>query len=91
MATFTLDDPEPMLYVNEPILRNGEVVGQIRSGAYAHLLGTSVGMGYLNNPEGVTNDWITSGSYEILVEGKKIPAKAHIRSPYDPRNERTKM
>ena len=91
MATFTLDDPEPMLYVNEPILRNGEVVGQIRSGAYAHLLGASVGMGYLHNPEGVTNDWITSGSYEILVEGKKIPAKAHIRSPYDPRNERTKM
>jgi 4-methylaminobutanoate oxidase (formaldehyde-forming) len=91
MALFTLENPEPMLYANEPIYRNGEVVGQIRSGAYGHLLGCAVGMGYVNHTGGVTDDWIISANYEIMIEGEKVPAKVFLRSPYDPNNERTKM
>ncbi|OQY02342.1 MAG: FAD-dependent oxidoreductase [Desulfobacteraceae bacterium 4572_123] len=91
MAMFTLDDPDPMLYANEPIYRNGEVVGQIRSGAYGHLLGCAVGMGYVNHAGGVTDDWIISADYEIMIEGEKVPAKVFLRSPYDPNNKRTKM
>jgi 4-methylaminobutanoate oxidase (formaldehyde-forming) len=91
MVMFTLEDPEPMLYANEPIYRNGDFVGQIRSGAYGHLVGASVGMGYVHNDQGVTSDWIASGTYEIMIEGSRVPAKASLCSPYDPKNERTKM
>jgi 4-methylaminobutanoate oxidase (formaldehyde-forming) len=91
MAIFTLEDPEPMLLRSEPIFRNGEHVSEITSGAYAFKLGTSIGMGYLRQPDGIMNDWILSGKYEILVEGKKYPARVHLKSPYDPRNERPKM
>ena len=91
MVMFTLQESEPMLYANEPIYRDGEVVGQIRSGAYGHLVGASVGMGYLHNEKGVTNDWINSGNYEIMIEGRKVPVKASLSSPYDPKNLRTKM
>ena len=91
LVMFTLDDPEPLLYLNEPIYRNGEHISEITSGGYAHKLGTAVGMGYLINPQGIDNEWILSGRYEIEVEGKMIPAKVHIRSPYDPKKERTKM
>lgn len=91
LVVFTLEDPQPMLYANEPILRDGEVVGHILSGAYGYLVGSAVGMGYLKNPDGVNNDWILSGNYQIMVEGKRIPAKVHLRSPYDPKNERIRM
>ena len=91
LAIFTLEDPEPLLLRSEPIFRNGQHVSEITSGAYAFKLGTAVGMGYLSQPDGITNDWILSGNYEILVEGKKYPARVHLKSPYDPRNERPKL
>ncbi|MFZ5632033.1 MAG: GcvT family protein [Bacillota bacterium] len=91
LVVFTLEDPEPMLYKNEPIYRNGKPNSQTTSGAYGYKVGSSVAMGYLKNPEGITNDWILSGKYEILVEGKMIPAKVHLRAPYDPKGERTRM
>lgn len=91
LVVFTLEDSETLLYKNEPIYRNGVPISQTTSGAYGYTLGCSVAMGYLKNPEGITNDWILSGKHEILVEGKLYPAKAHLRAPYDPKGERTKM
>jgi glycine cleavage system aminomethyltransferase T len=91
LAIFTLEDPEPLLLRSEPVYRNGEHVSEITSGAYAFKLGSAIGMGYLGLAGGITNDWIVSGKYEILVEGKKTPARVHLKSPYDPKNERPKM
>jgi 4-methylaminobutanoate oxidase (formaldehyde-forming) len=91
LAIFTLEDPDPLLLRSEPIFRNGEHVSEITSGAYAFKLGTSIGMGYLSQPGGVLNDWILSGTYEIMVEGRKYPARVHLKSPYDPKNERPKL
>lgn len=92
IAMFTLDDnPEVMLYGNEPIYRNGEFIDTLTSGAYGFEVGCPVGMGYLVNKDGITTDWIKEGTYELMVEGKLYPANLHARSPYDPKNERTKM
>ena len=91
LVVFTLDDPEPLLYHDEPIYRNGELVSLITHGAYAHVLGCSMGMGYLENQEGIDNAWILSGRYEIDVEGKLITAKVHITAPYDPQGKRVRM
>jgi glycine cleavage system T protein len=93
LVMFTLEDPKPVLYTNEAIWRNDEWVGEISSGAYGHFLGCAVGMAYLAKPDktSVNNEWISNGSYEIEIEGKKIPAKVHIKSPYDPKNQRIKM
>ena len=91
MVMFTLEDPKPMLYRNEPIYRNGKPISQTTSGAYGFKLGASTAMGYLKNIDGITNDWILSGRYDILVEGKMIPARAHLRAPYDPRGDRLRI
>lgn len=91
LVMFSLVDPDPMLYKNEPIYRNGVPISQTTSGAYGYKVGSSVALGYLKNPEGITNDWILSGKYEILVEGKMYPARVHLRAPYDPKGERTGM
>ncbi|MGD8882980.1 MAG: FAD-dependent oxidoreductase [Desulfobacterales bacterium] len=91
LIMFTLQDPDIMLYGSEPIYRDGVWMENMTSGAYGFKVGSAVGMGYVKNEQPITADWIISGKYEIEVEGKMIPAKVHIRSPYDPKNQRPKM
>ena len=47
LVQFLLADPQPLLYGNEAILRDGRVVGYLTSGAYGHHLGAAVGLGYV--------------------------------------------
>ncbi len=91
LVMFTLEDPNIMLYGSEPIYRDGVWMENMTSGAYGFKVGSAVGMGYVKSEQTITEDWILKGKYEIEVEGKMVPAKVHIRSPYDPKNERTKM
>jgi 4-methylaminobutanoate oxidase (formaldehyde-forming) len=91
LVQFLLDDPEPLLYGEEPILRDGEPVGYLRSGAYGHTLGGAMGMGYVEDEDGVTLDMITSSSFEIQVAGERFPASASLRPMYDPKGERVRM
>jgi len=91
LVMFALDNPEPLLYHDEPIYRNGELVSSVTHGAYAHLLGRAMGMGYLENPDGISDEWILSGKYEIDVEGELIPAKVFLNAPYDPSSKRVRM
>ena len=44
MVQFKLTDPEPLLYHNEPVLRDGEIVGYLSSGNYGHHLGGAIGL-----------------------------------------------
>ena len=39
LMQFRLKDPEPLLYHNEAILRDGELIGYLTSGNYGHHLG----------------------------------------------------
>jgi 4-methylaminobutanoate oxidase (formaldehyde-forming) len=91
MVQFLLKDPEPLLYHNEPILRDGEIVGRVTSGNYGHALGGAIGMGYIHGPDGVTTDYVKSGKFEIDVAGERYPAKASLRPMYDPTAERVKI
>jgi 4-methylaminobutanoate oxidase (formaldehyde-forming) len=83
MVQFLLNDPEPLLYHNEPILRDGEIVGHTSSGSYGHWLGGAVGMGYVPCP-GESSADVLASSYEIEVAGVRIGAKASLRPMYDP-------
>ncbi len=91
LVQFTMEDPDIMLYGSEPVYRNRKWMANLSSGAYGFKVGSAVGMGYVKNSEGISEKWILEGKYEIEVEGKMIPAKVHIRSPYDPKNQRPKM
>jgi glycine cleavage system aminomethyltransferase T/glycine/D-amino acid oxidase-like deaminating enzyme len=88
LVQFLLEDPEPLLYGTEPIYRDGELVGYLRSGGYGHTLGGAVGLGSIENEAGVSVDFIKSGSYKIEVAGTRYPAKASLRPLYDPKGER---
>ncbi len=88
---FTLTDSEALLYHDEPIFRNRRLVSQNTHGAYAHSLGCAIGMGYLHHPAGIGDEWILAGTYEIEVEGRRIPSQAHLTAPYDPQGNRLRI
>ena len=91
LVQFALEDPGVLLYHNEPIWRDNEIVGFITSGMFGHTLGAAIGLGYVNHADGVTPEYIQAGRYEIEVAGQRIPARASLRPLYDPENERIKM
>ena len=90
LAVFTVDDPEPMLLGDEPIYRDGILVGRTTSGAYGHTGGRSVGMGYVENHDGVSHDFVLSGSYDIEILAQRFSVKASLSSPYDPAGNRVR-
>jgi len=90
MVLFLLEDPEPLLYGNEIIYRDGKIVGHLQTGSYGFTLGGAMGMGFVENEAGATTDFINSGVYEIDIAGERFPAKASLRPLYDPKNERVR-
>ncbi len=91
LIQFRLEDPDRLLYHDEPIYRNGDMVGRTSSGMWSYVEDRCLAMGYLNHPDGVTKDWLDTGRFEIEVATERILATASIRSFYDPRNERVRL
>jgi 4-methylaminobutanoate oxidase (formaldehyde-forming) len=83
-------DKAPMIYHEEPIYRNGVIVGATTSGAWGHRVNLSLGLGYVHNSEGVTRDWLESGTWEVELAWKRYAAKVQFQSFYDPKGERIK-
>jgi glycine cleavage system aminomethyltransferase T/glycine/D-amino acid oxidase-like deaminating enzyme len=90
LVVFVLDDPEPLLYHDEPVWRDGALVGRIASGAYGHTLGRSVGLGWVATPDGVTEAFVTSGRWEIEIACERRRARAQLAPPYDPKSLRVR-
>ena len=90
LLQFKLRDPEPLLYHNEPVIRDGEIVGYLSSGNYGHHLGGAIGMGYVPCP-GESADQVLASAYEIEVAGVRVAADAALRPMYDPKSERVKV
>ena len=90
LVQLKLDDPEPLLYHDEPIFRDGKLVGHTTSGAYGHTLGASLGMGYVSAPKEMSRAELLEATFEIQVVGKRYSATASYRPFYDPTSQRPK-
>ena len=90
LLQFKLTDAEPLLYHNEPVIRDGEIVGYLSSGAYGHAMGGAMGLGYVPC-KGETAADVLASSYEIDVAGTRVKAEASLRPMYDPKSERVKV
>ncbi len=89
LVQFILTDPEPLLFHNEPIIRDGEFVGYLSSGNYGHALGAAIGMGYVPS-QGERAEDILASEYEIEVASVRVKARASLRPLYDPKAERVR-
>jgi 4-methylaminobutanoate oxidase (formaldehyde-forming) len=50
-----------------------------------------MGFGYVEQASGVTADLVNGGCFAIQVAGERCPARASLRSMYDPKNVRVRM
>jgi len=90
LAQFLLDDPEPLVYHNEPIYRDGVRVGFVTSGMYGHTLGAAVALGYVAHADGCSDEYLQSGRYEIELARAKVSARCSLTPMYDPKNLRVR-
>ena len=83
-----LEDPEPLLFHAEPVLRDGVVVGEVRSASYGWTLGGAVGLAFVGGDGPVTPQWLADGTWEVDVAGTRHPARVSLRPMYDPTSAR---
>ena len=90
MVQVLVGDPEPLLYGDEQLYRDGEHVGEVRNGAYGHTLGGSVGLAMIEREDDITDEFLLSGSWEADIVGRRYPVSLSLEPMYDPKRERIK-
>lgn len=89
LVQVVLQDPEPLLFHAEPVLRDGAVVGYVRAASYGWTLGAAVGLAFVGNDGGpVTPQWLADGTWEVDVAGSRHRARVSLRPLYDPTSAR---
>jgi 4-methylaminobutanoate oxidase (formaldehyde-forming) len=90
LAGFTTVDPDVVLVGRETILRNGEFAGYLTSGGYGYTIGRPIGYGYVRNGAGISEDYLRTGHYELVVARDIVKADIYLEPLYDPQNLRVK-
>ena len=92
LMQFRLNDAQPLLYHNEAILRDGEIVGYLTSGNYGHHLGGAIGLGYVKcREDGESAESQLGSEYSIDVAGTIVPAEVSFRPMYDPKAAQVRL
>lgn len=81
---FTVADSRAVLVGRETVLRNGEAVGYLTSGGYGYTVGRNIGFGYVRNSDGVSDDWLAAGRYELVVADEVFAADLAPKPLFDP-------
>uniref|UniRef100_A0A0K8UZQ0 Sarcosine dehydrogenase, mitochondrial n=2 Tax=Bactrocera latifrons TaxID=174628 RepID=A0A0K8UZQ0_BACLA len=89
LVYLTLNEQVP-IWGLEGVYRNGEAVGFLRRAEFGYALGKSIGQAYVSRKDGeiIDNDYVTQGTYEVDILGKRYKAECHLRSPFDPDGKR---
>lgn len=90
LVCFMPDDPDIVLLGRETIYRDGKRVGWLSSGGFGYTLGKAIGYGYVRNVDGVTEDFVLSGKYELDVARERVPCSVSLKPLYDPEMTRVK-
>jgi len=90
LVSFSVANPEPMLWGGELIRRDGAVAGQVTSAAWGATVGSCVGLAYLRSPGGEVVDraWLNAGEYTVDVGGEVYPINVTLGALHDPANSR---
>jgi len=89
LVQFRLTDPEPLIFHNEAVVRDGVIVGPVTSGSYGHYLGGAVGMGYVPCL-GQSEAEVLGSRYEIEIAGRRHAAVASLVAMHDPKSARVR-
>ncbi|MDX1710201.1 MAG: FAD-dependent oxidoreductase [Rhodovibrionaceae bacterium] len=83
LCTFVVEAEDADVWGDEPIWKDGKVVGYVTSGGYAHYSGVSIALGFL------PADLVADGQdVEIEILGEMRPARMVAEPVFDPKAER---
>jgi 4-methylaminobutanoate oxidase (formaldehyde-forming) len=83
LVSFRLEDPDPMLWGGELVLRDGLPAGQVTSAAWGATVGAAVGLALL---------WdFADGAFTVDVGGQVYPITTSRRPLVDPEGARIKQ
>lgn len=89
LVCVALNDPDPLLYHAEIVMRDGNPVGYVRSASYGHTLGCAVGLAMVDaGAQPVTSEWLIAGEWTVNVADQLVGARVSLRPFYDPSNSR---
>src|ERR1051326_6259992 len=74
LLLFALDDPQLVAWGDEPIWRDGRLVGLLTSAAHGHTVGRPVAMGYVICEPGAPPESLLAARYEIDIAGTRVGA-----------------
>ena len=83
LCTFVVDAADADVWADEPIWKDGELVGFVTSGGYAHYVEKSVALGFV--PPGMIED---GAAFEIEILGDMRAARLITEPLFDPQGER---
>ena len=91
LLQFRIEDQEILSYHDDPIFRDGELVGTTTGGMWSYTQDRCLTMGYAHSSDGVTETWIDSGTWEIEVATRRLEVTPSIKSFYDPNKEKIRL
>jgi len=90
LACFTVADVNIVLLGRETIYRNGKRVGYLTSGGWGYTIQANIGYGYVRNAQGVDNQYLQEGEYELEIASVRVPCNIHFKALYDPSTAKVK-
>ena len=83
LKMFVIEATDADVIGDEPVWLNGEVVGWVTSGGYAHNSGVSMAMGYV-----AAEHANAEGPWQIELLGERLPARVQHAPIWDANAER---
>jgi 4-methylaminobutanoate oxidase (formaldehyde-forming) len=79
LVQFTFDDPAAFPWGGEPLIMNGQAVGELTSAGYSRKFGRAVAMGYARATGPLTDAAILNAHYEVDIAGERFAVTPHLR------------
>ena len=81
LRSVRLADPDAILHQNEPVLRDGQIIGFVTSGAFCAMQKAAVGLCLVSPPNGAGGfEALEDGPCSVMVEGREVPAELRRKS-----------
>jgi len=84
LVQFRLETEDRLVYHDEPIFRDGILVGQVTSGMWSYTEDCPLAMGYVqrSGDVGIDQTWLDDGQWTIEIATHPIPATAQLKAFY---------
>jgi glycine cleavage system aminomethyltransferase T len=81
LIQFTFDDPNAFPWGGEPLLMDGQPVGELTSAGYSRKYGRAVAMGYARTEAPMTDETLLTARYEVDIAGERFAVTPHLKLP----------